>query len=233
MQEAIALAERLDHPFSRAQVLGFANLLALLRHEAHTIPDRVQAMLALSQQHNFELFSGWGRIFVGRTMAEAGQPLAGVDAIREGLRATEATGAVIGLPYLRLLLAEAYALGGRVEAALNSVNEALALAEAHEEHWCESELWRRKGEWLLIQPVPDFSQAEACLRQAYDRAHRHSMLSLELRAAAALVRLSQTSGDRQKRSAARRILADTLGRFQEGFGTPDWIEAESLLRAPE
>ena len=57
-------------------------------------------------------------------------------------------------------------------------------------------------------------------------ARRQQAKSLELRAAMSLSRLWQQQG---KRAEARELLAPIYGWFTEGFDTPDFQEAKSLL----
>jgi predicted ATPase len=68
--------------------------------------------------------------------------------------------------------------------------------------------------------------AEADLDAAIEVARAQSALSWELRAATTLLRLRAARGDARE---AREALARVLGRFTEGFGTPDLREARALL----
>jgi predicted ATPase len=52
--------------------------------------------------------------------------------------------------------------------------------------------------------------------------------SLELRAVTSLARLAK---DHRRRTESRRLLADTLGWFTEGFETRDLQEAKEQLAA--
>jgi predicted ATPase len=108
------------------------------------------------------------------------------------------------------------------------VAEALTVAHNNGEHHYEAELYRLKGELLLMQDVPDESEAERYLRQAVDVARQQQAKSLELRAAVSLSRLWQHQG---KRAEARALLAPVYGWFTEGFDTADLQEARALLAA--
>jgi predicted ATPase len=86
------------------------------------------------------------------------------------------------------------------------------------------EVLRLRG-WLRARmgmPVP----AEADLDAAIQLARAQSALSWELRAATTLLRLRAARGDARE---AREALARVLGRFTEGFATPDLREARALL----
>jgi predicted ATPase len=57
-------------------------------------------------------------------------------------------------------------------------------------------------------------------------ADKHSIYTLELRAATSLARLWQRQG---KRDEARQVLGDVYYWFTEGFDTPDLKDAKALL----
>jgi predicted ATPase len=85
---------------------------------------------------------------------------------------------------------------------------------------------RIKGELLLLQAVPEASQAEACLQQALAVSRRQQAKSWELRTAMSLARLWQ---QQSKYTEARQLLAEVYGWFTEGFDTPDLQAARALL----
>ncbi len=92
-------------------------------------------------------------------------------------------------------------------------------------HWL-AELYRRKGELLLVLPNYNVSEAEAWFQKAIDIAHQQGAKSLELRATMSLARLTQRHG---KIREARNGLAAVYDRFTEGFDTVDLKEAKTLL----
>lgn len=121
-------------------------------------------------------------------------------------------------------LAEAQAQAGQPESGLATLAEAFALIEETDEHYCEAELYRLKGELLLL--MDDASGAEASFEQAMKVAHRQQAMSWELRAATDLARLLQKQG---RMDGARQALGEIYGWFTEGFDTPDLQEAKALL----
>ncbi|MCH7513238.1 MAG: hypothetical protein IH947_04740, partial [Bacteroidetes bacterium] len=146
-----------------------------------------------------------------------------------------ATGSGANHTYYLALLAEVYGKDGQVEEGLTVLAEALAVAHKNEELVWEAELYRLKGELLLIQASieaglqPTFTkEAETCFRQAIDVARNQSAKSLELQAVMSLCRLLQKQG---KPEEARKLLAEIYGWFTEGFDTADLQEAKALLEA--
>lgn len=104
--------------------------------------------------------------------------------------------------------------------------EALAYIEQAGERWWEAELYRLKGELLLLQSADNHAKAETCFHQALDIARQQQAKSWELRAATSLARLWQSHGKCQD---AYDLLAPVYEWFTEGFDTADLQEAKLLL----
>jgi len=100
--------------------------------------------------------------------------------------------------------------------------------QRREECRWEAELYRLKGELLLVHAAAHHAEAETCLRHALDVARHQQAKSWELRAAMSLSRLWQHQG---KRAAAYDLLVPIYGWFTEGFDTADLQEAKALLAA--
>jgi predicted ATPase len=124
------------------------------------------------------------------------------------------------------LLAKAHGKVGEPEEGLKVLVEALAMVENTGQRYWEAELYRRKGELLLMQREQKVGEVEECFRQALDTACRQQAKSLELRAAMSLSGLWQQLG---KGNEARQMLAKIYGWFIEGFDTADLKEAKVLL----
>ena len=113
-------------------------------------------------------------------------------------------------------------------AALDSIAEALAMIQRNKDAWCEAELYRLKGELLLIQNASNQIEAESHFRRALDISRQQNARSLELRAAMSLNKLREASGG-QKAIEAQQILQEIYSGFKEGFDTADLRDAKVLL----
>ena len=71
-------------------------------------------------------------------------------------------------------------------------------------------------------------EIENLLVKSLETARRQQALSWQLRTACDLVRLRQEQGRGRE---ALRLLQSIYGRFTEGFGTADLIQAEALLES--
>jgi len=162
----------------------------------------------------------------GEALALRGQLEEGIAQMREGLAIQQSGHERCYRSGYLLYLAEAQAKADHLEEGLATVAEALALVAETDERYCEAELYRLKGELLLLQG--DDAEAEISLQQAIQVARHQSARSWELRATVSLCRLWQKQG---RTDEARHMLAEVYGWFTEGFDTPDLQEARALLDA--
>jgi len=231
-QAALALAQTLSHPAASADALILAAELHLYRREAQPTRELAEATAALATEHGLPFWLTYGTIFSGGALAVQGRAAEGIERMQQGLAAYRATGSEIYLTRFLALLAEAYARAGQAEPGLQTLDEALAVAERTQERVYEAELYRLKGALILLQPVREGEeaggrdQAEACFQQAITIARSQGARSLELRAVMALSRLRRQQG---KPAEARQMLAESYGWFTEGFDTADLQEAKALL----
>jgi predicted ATPase len=143
----------------------------------------------------------------------------------QALDALRSTWAAVRQTHYFALLVSACQKTGFVEEGLTLVAEALNVIEATGERFCESELYRLKGELLLDQGNAE-EQAESCLCQAVEVAHQQHAKSAELQAAMSLSRLWLKQG---KRTAARNLLGEIYSSFSEGFETQELLDAKARL----
>ena len=227
-RRALALAQDLSHSFSLAYALDFAAFLHRLRREEQAAQEQADAAMTLSTGQGFPLWLAIAMILRGGTLAARGQAAEGMAQIRQGLATYQATGAEVGRPYFLALLAEGSATGGPAEERMSILEEALAAVRKTGERWYEAELYRLKGELVLVRRAHDVVEAETCFQQALDIARRQQARALELRAAMSLGRLWQQQG---KSREAHDLLAPVYEWFTEGLDTADLQEAKALLEA--
>jgi len=160
---------------------------------------------------------GWALVHLG-TVEE------GFDEIGRGMAIHPTRGS--SRHFFRRLLVEVYLLAKRADDGLRAVSEGLRDLEGYRPQWDHAELYRLKGELLLLQNVSGATDAENCFRGAIEIAQRQQAKSWELRATMSLARLLDQTGHR---SEARTMLAEIYNWFAEGFDTPDLIDAKALL----
>ncbi len=225
MDEALALAESLAHPYSMGLALQFGAVLHQFRREAEQVQIKAEATLELAEAQGFVYWLGGAKCMRGWARAALGEVEAGIAELREGLSSWLEMGATLGQTHLFLRLAEAYHQGGQLQASLGVVDDTIKMVDDTEECHYESELYRFKGE-LLHQLSPFHPEAEPALLRALDLARSRLAKSLELRAAMSLCRYWRAQG---KPTEAERILTPVFNWFTEGFETPDLRQAKALL----
>jgi predicted ATPase len=194
-----------------------------LRREAPVVQEHAEALLALAAEHGFPFWLAGGAVLRGWSLAAQDAREEGLAQLRRGLADWQATGARTHRPYHLALLAEALDRQGQSDEGLLALDEGLTAAEATHERFYAADLHRLRGELLLKAAGPSIHpEVEGCFRQALALAREQGALSLELRAVLSLARLGPTA-------EARALLAETYGRFAEGFETSDLKEARELL----
>jgi predicted ATPase len=171
-QDAIALAQDLQHPFSLGFAYAMKAMVHHLRREAAAARENADAALALCQQHGFQHLLAVGTIWRGWALAEQGQCEEGIAQLRQGLAAFRATSAEIALPHYIGALVEACARAGQIEEGLLAVSKALGFVEKNNERFYEAELWRLRGELILQKFRASGSelQRKNCVRARVQRA---------------------------------------------------------------
>jgi predicted ATPase len=91
-----------------------------------------------------------------------------------------------------------------------------------------SELYRLKGDVLLIVSTENSDAAESLFRKALELAKKQQTGMFELRAAMSLCRLWSQQG---KMIEGKKILQEVYDKFTEGFSTVDLVDAKKLLGA--
>jgi predicted ATPase len=225
-ERAVAIAEAVSHPVSRAGALAWAAALHQLRGEVGRARDMAELDLALTTDQIIPFFRSHAVILRGWALVGQGQSEEGIAQLHEGLAAYRAIGAELECSHWLALLAEAYRDSTRPAEGLHLIAEALDHAARTGVVYYAAELHRLEGELRLRCDAADEQRAEAGFRRALEIARAQKAKSWELRAATSLARLW---GEQDRRAEARDLLAPVYGWFTEGFDTADLKEAKALL----
>ena len=224
-REALRLAEQLRHPETLCFALFFTAWVHQLRRESEKTLRYSEAVIELAERNGIAQWIAFGASLHGWALAAEGRILEGIQRMREALVAYRAIGSEISRPHFLGLLAEALMKSGDIDQAAEALAEALAAADSTGQRYYEAELYRLKGELLLVGATQT-AEAEQSFRRAIEIARRQNAKSFELRAATSLSRLLK---ERERREEARSALAEVCGRFTEGSDAPDLNEARALL----
>jgi tetratricopeptide (TPR) repeat protein len=222
---ALALAEEIAHPFTKATVLVFASMLALDLRDPERVREYWATLIAglgdragLPARLHAEALAGYSDVVDGRATA-------GIARIQRALAETRGVDHAPGhrASWLRVLL-EACAVAGDARAGLEAAERAIGLDASL---W-EAEARRLRAEFLAALDAPQ-EEIEAELERALQTARRQGARALELRAATSLLHLRRRHGDDPAIAAAQDALQTILDNMPEGRDTQDVREATSLL----
>jgi predicted ATPase len=178
-----------------------------------------------AEKHSLDSHHAFGLGFEGELSAARGDVVAGVPLLRACLDGLRKARAEMFYVIFNGGFAKAVATTGNVDEGLTMIDEALGRAERNGEWWFMPELFRIKGELLLLRTEPTAVIAEDHFSRSLTLARRRGALSWELRTAMSLARLWRRQG---RSKEAQELLAPIYGRFSEGFETTD-LKATKVL----
>jgi class 3 adenylate cyclase len=225
--ETAAHARRRNHPF----ILGVALMTGAHefdhRYDHEDLRQRAEECERLGRENNLPfLWAFLAPISYGLALIREGKVAEGIATLKGGIAFWEASGGKVRGPTYKAFIAEAMALTGDLDDALQLLDEQIAQIErpGWEERLHYAEILRLKG-WMLSLKG-DLDGAERNFLASLDWARRQQAKMWELRTSISLARLWQSQG---KRQAAYELLAPVYGWFTEGFDTKDFLEAKALL----
>ena len=224
-QKALSLARELGNPYSLAFALDFSAVFRHIRREAKEAQMMAEEAIALSTEQGFLQWIAHGMILRGWALVEQGHKEEGEGQIQEGLGAWRATGAGLALPYYLTPLVETKIRRERAEEGQRVLNEALSIAQANQDGFFVPELYRLKGELLMLTGEME-EEIEKCFNTAIDMARRQNAKVLELRATVDFCRFLIKQN---KAKEAKDLLKKIYDFFTEGLDTPNMQEAKQLL----
>ena len=230
VEQAMALARELTEPPGLAHTLFFAALLYQLRREETMAQKMAEAAIAVSGEHGLSLYQAMASVIQGWALIAKGRPDEAIKQIRMGLSAHERTGTVLLHPQFSAMLAEALGVAGRIDEGLRVMEEAIAESDSTGDRYYTAEMYRLKGEMLVMQAAKmgpgKAGSAEACFQRSITVARQQKAMAWELRATTSLARHYLRHSKPKK---ARTLLVEVHHKFTEGFTTRDWREAKALV----
>jgi len=220
-REALALAERIAHPFSLALALQYNSMLHLDRGEPELALQRLEAAEALAAQQRLG-FVLEPQLLRGAALMLQGAFEEAVVCLREGLAGR--TGTTRLRCYGLARLADALIRKGEYGGALVAARDGLSTEEETGHRQWDADLHRLEG--IALSGLNRLDESQNALEEAIRIARKQQARAYELRTAMSLARLW---GEQRRRAEARDLLAPIYGWFTEGFDTLDLKQAKALL----
>ena len=223
-ETALTRAKETEHALTIMDALAYSSChLALLLHKLDTADDYIKELLdqaVCDPEGPWDLF---GRCWRGVLLSRK-TDFSGAAQLLSGALQKMPPGNFL-LPYNYFLGELAFALGrlGEVDQSTKTITQAIESCTLQEERWCLAELFRLKGEILLM--AGDAASAEVEFQHALTLSQRQHAKSWALRAATSLARLLIQEA---RGVEALQLLQRATSSFSEGFATHDLQVVDKL-----
>jgi len=223
--DAVKHAEALAHPFTLAYTIGHARgMMDVFRRRPDETRSYAALIVSICNEHGFPFWGASGQVLEGWAATCHGDTGKGVKLLRAGLAAWRETGARLWLPIYLALEAEGLSKAGDSDAALQTIEQAIATSNETGERWATAEVLRMKANLLATRAAD--GEIETLLLESIAIARRQQARCWELRAASDLARLWQQQG---RDIEAFNLLRSIYDQFTEGFDTPDLLDAKAIM----
>ena len=224
-KEAFDLCRELGHGGTLADTFQMAMELSALERDTAVLQQQSEELAELAAT---EKLYDYGTLVEGTTgwlMNERGDTDSGLRSMRQAANSWLSQKMTWSVPSM-LLVAEGLAQSGEINEGLKLLDAAFSFAQRNEVRWLQPELYRVRGEFLLIQRPDNSNTAEDIFLQSLEIARTLKAKSLELRTAMSIARLWHSQG---KRRETTELLAPIVDWFTEGFDHTDLTRAQALL----
>jgi predicted ATPase len=224
-EDAIRISNELGHPFSRAIAHFYATFFAIMVRDVTLAEKYGQATATLAMENNMAWPANLAGVALGWVSAQRGDGGRGIDQMEAHFRKVQEIRQRAYMPFLGSLIATAKLEIGRLEEALNFLDEVQQLSTETKQMMFVSELHRLRAETLLRLDSQN-ERIEQEYRAALELARQQGTPALELRAARAWADWLVAHGHIKR---ARELLHPVFAQFQQGLATPDLQDAKALL----
>ena len=223
-QNALRIAEGADHPFTLAEALTGLGSVALAQGDLDQAIGALERARVLVGQWNFQPWAVLARLGYAYTLSgRAGEGRHLLEDVVQGATTMSSMG--VGRAMQLAWLGEAYLLEGRVDDALERTQQAVSLAQRHQERSHEAWSLRLLGEVVSRPDHPDVKKTEGYYRDALALAAELGMRPLMAHCHLHLGRLCRKA-DQQERARDHLTTATTMYREMGMRLWQDLAEAE-------
>jgi class 3 adenylate cyclase/tetratricopeptide (TPR) repeat protein len=222
--QALTTARRIHNPLT----LAFAHHIAAnVQHMLGATSEcaRLSAESArIAEEHRLVFWQAVGDVMGGWACARQAGDAAGIERMRRGLHAWQASGAELHIPTWHAALADGLLAAGAIDEAGETVDRALVLADERQERFAIPVLLRLKG--MVADRQGDARTGQTLLEQAIAVARQQGAGLYQLRAAWELAGLVMRRGDH---ATARRVLGEACDAVKGGASIGCVTQARRLL----
>jgi tetratricopeptide (TPR) repeat protein len=229
-EDAVRLAEELEHPYSIAVALWHVGWLYLRQGDVHTAISVHERGLALCQSANNPLNATPLAASLGAAYALAGRAAEAHPLLDQTLERLATGSHMVAHALVLTEVSEALLLVSRVEDAGTLASRLLELSRTHRGHGYQAHAFRLLGDVARRREPPDVDQAAAHYRQALTLAEELGMRPLQAHCHLGLGMLLAKTG---RAEHARSELATAIEMYQS-MEMRFWLsQAEAALAQME
>ncbi len=220
VEQMVAEAQALGHTLTFGAVVCDAACFIALWVGDLALAARYTNMLKAHTSPEYRGWHGLGEACEGEILIRRGHAEEGIERLEHAIRSLRAGPFCLHNTAIEGVLAEGLLACGQISDARETVEGAIGRCHASGEAWCLAELMRIQAIALAASDLS--AEAVDVVASGLEIARAQGALAWELRLALTLTEIEDTVG-------ARETLRRVLDRFQEGFGTNDYLRALARL----
>lgn len=224
--DSVAQATEIGHVPTTVFSSCCYGLFAVARGRQEPAALHVADGVRRAREHGMALWMTYGRFLESWGSLEAVDPKNRIREMRTAIEQLVQQGVSLYVPALQTALAQSKLSVGEIEAALDTIDGAIAGIERDGQRWCLASAYRVRGEILLKRDPANTAPAEEALLAAIAIAQQQKAKSFELQAALSLAKLYQSTN---RAADAHAVLARALEGFSPTPEFPEIQQAQTLL----
>ncbi len=226
-EESIAMAGRLNYPYSEAYALFHGGLLHLWRQEPEITEEYARKVLSISEKHDFPIWKAAAHALHGVALVGMKSAGEGLDEIELGINLyTELKTPPVFWPLLLSLRAGSLLQAGKPAEGSSFLNEAIEIIGQDSGNPLLGDFYRQKGEILRMISADNREEAETLFREAIRLAKKQNTLMFEINAALSLHNLLENT---EKSQESLDILSRTYNKFTEGHSSIILVKTKQII----
>jgi predicted ATPase/class 3 adenylate cyclase len=227
MDEALAFARDIDHPYTVAYALYHCGFLAINRGRFEDCREYARELREVSEAHDYPIWATLARLLEGVATAAQGNRSGGLAMTERAVELYQGlTPPPVFWPFILMIRAAVYAMAGQPEMAVRLLEEARAVVGAL--NLDPPELRAMIGDIMRMLPQPDVEAIESHYLAAIEIGNATGLRLGALTGATGLVTLRRQLGRTPDGSAELR---EVVEGFTEGRDERPLIAARELLGA--
>jgi len=225
-QKTVEEAETLGHPVTLCIALILSVSVVLWNGDLARAEQYTDRLIEQADRHSLAPYQAVGQGVRGELLVRLGSVELGLVLLRESLETLRVLRYAVLTTAFNSATAEGFAMTGKLNEALQTIDESIALTERNGDLFMMPELLRIKADILARMPQVHLAQAEEYFLKSLQLAASQAALAWELRTTTSLARFWLRQG---RIHGARDKLALVIDRFSEGFESADLKAARLLL----